>query len=131
MKSNYLVLVLINGVFLVPHNLAADEIAAFPGAEGPGAHTPGGRGGSVYLVTTLEDYLPGKEKSIPGSLRSAVALEAQRLRRQGVSPWNPKTYLSNDVLNAWAMSVVLWGVLIAVFGPALIPFVIIQAAAHN
>ncbi len=30
---------------------------------------------------------------------------------------------SNDVLNAWVMSVVFWGVLIAVFGPALIPFV--------
>jgi alkane 1-monooxygenase len=35
--------------------------------------------------------------------------------------------LSNDVLNAWLMSVMLWGVLIAVFGPALIPFVVIQA----
>jgi alkane 1-monooxygenase len=31
------------------------------------------------------------------------------------------------VLNAWLMSVVLWGALIAVFGPALIPFLIIQA----
>src|ERR1700741_2325119 len=73
---------------------------------------------------TCWEFLP---RSAFGSLRSALRLEAQRLRRQGASPWNPKTYLSNDVLNAWLMSVVLWGVLIAVFGPALIPFVIIQA----
>ena len=73
---------------------------------------------------TFWEFLP---RSVFGSLRSSLRLEAQRIRRQGASPWNPKTYLSNDVLNAWAMSVVLWGVLIAVFGPALIPFVVIQA----
>ena len=61
------------------------------------------------------------------ALKSSWRLEAQRIRRQGGSPWNPKTYLSNDVLNAWLMTVVLWGALIAVFGPALIPFLIIQA----
>ena len=49
------------------------------------------------------------------------------MRRQGGNPWNPKTYLSNDVINAWLMTVVLWGVLIAVFGPVLIPFLIVQA----
>jgi alkane 1-monooxygenase len=56
-----------------------------------------------------------------------LRLEAQRIRRQGASPWNPKTYRSNDVINAWLMTVVLWGALLAVFGPALIPFLIIQA----
>ena len=30
---------------------------AFPGAEGFGAHTPGGRGGALLFVTTIEDYL--------------------------------------------------------------------------
>ncbi|HXA87920.1 MAG TPA: alkane 1-monooxygenase [Mycobacterium sp.] len=83
---------------------------------------------SARFGETFWEFLP---RSVFGSLSSAVRLEAQRLRRQGSgvwkSPWNPKTYLSNDVLNAWAMSVVLWGVLIAVFGPALIPFVIVQA----
>ncbi|MCV7401794.1 alkane 1-monooxygenase [Mycobacterium fragae] len=69
---------------------------------------------------TFWEFLP---RSVFGSLRSAWRLEAQRLRRQNKSVWHP----SNDVLNAWLMSVVLWGVLIAVFGPALIPFVIIQA----
>lgn len=66
------------------------------------------------------EYLP---RSVFGSLRSAWRLEAQRMRRLNKSPWR----LSNDVLNAWLMSVVLWGVLIAIFGPALVPLVIIQA----
>ena len=44
-----------------------------------------------------------------GSVRSALKLEAARIRRQGRSPWDPRTYLSNDVLNAWLMSIVLWG----------------------
>lgn len=69
---------------------------------------------------TFWEFLP---RSVFGSVRSAWRLEAQRLRRQNKSAWHP----SNDVLNAWLMSVVLWGVLIAVFGPALIPFLIIQA----
>ena len=34
-------------------------------------------------------------------------LEAARIRRLGRSPWDPRTWLSNDVLNAWLMSVVL------------------------
>ena len=35
--------------------------------------------------------------------------------------------IRNDVLNAWLMSVVLWGVLLAVFGWGLIPYIVIQA----
>ena len=54
-------------------------------------------------------------------------LEAARIRRQGRSPWDPRTWPGNDVLNAWAMSVVLWGALTAVFGWGVLPYMVISA----
>ena len=65
-------------------------------------------------------FLP---RSVWGSLKSSWELEKTRLQRLGKSPWT----LRNDVLNAWAMSVVLFGVLVAVFGPVIVPFLILQA----
>ncbi|WP_280199163.1 alkane 1-monooxygenase [Nocardia cyriacigeorgica] len=65
-------------------------------------------------------FLP---RSVWGSLRSAWELERTRLYRMGKSPWT----LRNDVLNAWLMSVVLWAGLVAVFGPMVLPFLVIQA----
>lgn len=43
----------------VPEELQQAFIPAFPGAEGGGAYTPGGRGGRVYVVTSLDDDGPG------------------------------------------------------------------------
>lgn len=51
---------------------------AFPGAEGFGAATPGGRGGTVHFVTTLDDYIPGEEEPIPGSFRAAASAKGPR-----------------------------------------------------
>ena len=42
-----------------PTDLPQADIPAFPGAEGGGAYTFGGRGGKVYVVTSLEDRGPG------------------------------------------------------------------------
>lgn len=70
------------------------------------------------------EFLP---RTVIGGLRSGVHLEAQRIRRQGRSPWNPLTWPGNDVINAWAMSVAFWTPLLVVFGPALIPLIVIQA----
>lgn len=47
------------------------SIVAFPGAEGGGAFTSGGRGGDVYIVTNLKDY-GTNEEPIEGSLRYGV-----------------------------------------------------------
>ncbi|GAC57797.1 alkane-1-monooxygenase [Gordonia hirsuta DSM 44140 = NBRC 16056] len=62
-------------------------------------------------------------RSVFGSLRSAWELEANRMKRLGRPVFHP----SNDVLNAWAMSIVLWGVLMAVFGWQILPYLVIQA----
>jgi alkane 1-monooxygenase len=41
----------------------------------------------------------------------------------GKSHWSP----SNDILNAWAMTVVLFGALTAIFGLVVLPYLLIQA----
>ncbi len=61
-----------------PSQAKPAPILAFPGAEGFGALTRGGRGGSVLLVTTLADYVPKKEASIGGSLRAALDTKGPR-----------------------------------------------------
>jgi hypothetical protein len=55
----------------VDGKFAGASIVAFPGAEGGGAYTSGGRGGDVYIVTNLKDYGDG-EAPIEGSLRYGI-----------------------------------------------------------
>ena len=62
-----------------PARPESSPIPAFPGAEGAGAFTKGGRGGRILGVTTLADYLPGRDAVIPGSLRSAIEAKGPRI----------------------------------------------------
>ncbi len=59
-------------VLVTVSTACAADIPAFPGAEGFGANTPGGRGGQVIAVTSLND-------SGPGSLREACLTPGPRI----------------------------------------------------
>ncbi|MGA3525395.1 alkane 1-monooxygenase [Melissospora conviva] len=61
-------------------------------------------------------------RTVIGSLRSAWRLETSRFRIRGRSPWTPR----NDVLNAWAMTVLLFAALAVFFGPGVLPFLLLQ-----
>ncbi|KVF19888.1 alkane 1-monooxygenase [Burkholderia cepacia] len=65
-------------------------------------------------------FLP---RTVTGSIRSAWRLEKARLERLGHSPWTWR----NEVLHAWAMTVVVWGIAIVLAGKVVIPFLVIQA----
>jgi len=65
-------------------------------------------------------FLP---RSVIGAARSGWELERKRFARIEKSPWQ----LDNDVLNAWAMTVALFGLTIGVFGIAVVPYLVIQA----
>src|SRR3954451_15975666 len=55
-----------------PIRVVAADLPAFPGAEGFGTNTPGGRGGKVIFVTNPDD-------SGPGSFRAACEADGPRL----------------------------------------------------
>ncbi|NYJ03677.1 alkane 1-monooxygenase [Nocardioides thalensis] len=65
-----------------------------------------------------ENFYEFWPRTVIGSLKSAWEVEAKRFRRKGTHPF----HLSNDVLNAWAMSVVLWGSFVALFGWEVLPY---------
>ena len=97
------------GHFFVEHNKGHHVRVATP--EDPA---------SSRLGESFWRFLP---RTVAGSLRSAWELEREHTERRGVKFWS----LRNDVLNAWLMSVVLFGGLILAFGTAIVPWLIVQA----
>jgi alkane 1-monooxygenase len=97
------------GHFFIEHNRGHHVRVATP--EDPA---------SSRLGESFYAFLP---RTVAGSFRSSWELESERLARTGSGPW---TY-RNDILNAWAMSIVLYGALIAVFGLEVAPWLAIQA----
>ena len=61
-------------------------------------------------------------REIPGGIRRGWALEAQRLQRKGHGAWS----IHNEILQSYALTVVLYGSLIAAFGWLTIPFLAVQ-----
>jgi len=97
------------GHFFIEHNRGHHVRVATP--EDPA---------SSRLGESFWEFLP---RTVAGSLRSSWGLEAKRLHRMGKRPWSA----SNDILNAWAMTVVLFGALVAVFGLVVLPYLLLQA----
>ena len=75
---------------------------------------------SSRLGQSLYEFLP---RTVIGSVRSAITIERDRRRRAGTHFLSPR----NDVLNAWALTVVLFGALVAAFGLTILPWLAIQA----
>ncbi len=98
------------GHFYIEHNRGHHVRVATP--DDPASSRVGE---SVYA------FLP---RTVTGSLKNAWRLEQPRFKRRDESHWS----IRNDVLNAWLMSVVLWTVLLVVFGIGILPYLLIQAA---
>ncbi|HEX3239105.1 MAG TPA: alkane 1-monooxygenase [Solirubrobacterales bacterium] len=97
------------GHFFIEHNRGHHVRVATP--EDPA---------SSRLGESFWAFLP---RTVSGSLTSAWGIEAARLDRLGKSHWS----LRNDILGAWAMTVGLFAVLAIVFGPVVLPYLLVQA----
>jgi alkane 1-monooxygenase len=97
------------GHFFVEHNRGHHVRVATP--EDPA---------SARLGETFWEFLP---RTVWGSLRSALELEHARQAKAGKRFFSPH----NDVLNAWAISAVLFGALVAIFGVGIVPWLVVQA----
>ncbi|HET9422943.1 MAG TPA: fatty acid desaturase [Nocardioides sp.] len=70
-----------------------------------------------------ENFYQFWPRTVAGSLKSAWRLEKKRYARRRQHPFR----IGNDVLNAWLMSAVLFGALIAWLGVGIVPYLVIQA----
>src|SRR4051794_30684640 len=97
------------GHFFIEHNRGHHVRVATP--EDPA---------SSRLGESFWAFLP---RTVSGSLRSAWGIEAARLDRLEKSHWS----LRNDIVGAWAMTLVLFAVLAVAFGPVVLPYLVLQA----
>jgi len=97
------------GHFFIEHNRGHHVRVATP--EDPA---------SSRLGESFWAFLP---RTVKGSVSSAWEIECARLDRLGKSHWS----LQNDILGAWAMTVGLFALLAIVFGPVVLPYLLVQA----
>ena len=75
---------------------------------------------SARMGESFWAFLP---RTVIGSLTSAWHLETAALQRRGLRWWSPRS----NLLNAWALTVVLFAAVILAFGSGVLPFLAIQA----
>ena len=97
------------GHFFIEHNRGHHVRVATP--EDPA---------SARFGESFYAFLP---RTVIGSLRSAWELERVRLHRGKHSTLS----IHNDILQAWAMTVVLYVALALAFGPVVLPYLLIQS----
>ncbi len=97
------------GHFYVEHNRGHHSRVATP--EDPA---------TSRLGQSFWAFLP---RTVIGGIRSGWSLEASRLRREGHRPLDGR----NRILQAWAMTLLLFGGLVAAFGVRVLPFLAVQA----
>jgi alkane 1-monooxygenase len=97
------------GHFFIEHNRGHHVKVATP--EDPA---------SSRLGESFWAFLP---RTVVGSVRSAWEIEAARLDRLEERHFSRH----NDILTAWAMTVLLFGGLALVFGPVVLPYLLLQA----
>jgi alkane 1-monooxygenase len=98
------------GHFFVEHNRGHHVRVATP--EDPA---------SSRLGESFWAFLP---RTVLGSVASAWEIEKSRLRRKG----KPVLCIENNVIHSWAMTAVLFGALLGIFGPSILPWLLLQAA---
>jgi alkane 1-monooxygenase len=96
------------GHFFVEHNRGHHANVATP--EDPA---------SARLGESFYAFWP---RTVIGSVRSGWTLEAKRLRNRGAPVWS----LRNQVLHSWAISLLLFAALVALFGVGVLPMLVVQ-----
>ncbi len=76
---------------------------------------------SSRMGETVWGFLP---RTVIGSWKSAWRLEKKRFARRDQNHWTIK----NDIINAYAMTVALWGGLMIAFGWQVLPYLLVAAA---
>ncbi len=97
------------GHFFIEHNRGHHVKVATP--EDPA---------SSRLGESFWAFLP---RTVVGSVSSAWEIETARLDRLGKAHWG----IHNDILGAWAMTIVLFAGLGIVFGAVVLPYLLVQA----
>lgn len=97
------------GHFYVEHNRGHHVRVATP--EDPA---------SSRFGETFYEFLP---RCVYGSFKSAWEIEKKRLAREGKSVW----HWSNDNLQSWALTALLWGAMIVWLGWVALPVLVIAA----